>query len=105
MIEATHQVHAVHQVVRRWAALFNSHDLEEIPALFAPDALFQGFGPEPLVGREAAAGYYRPFPITRRAVDVGVLHAYAIGDEVAGGARRSEVGAARRRPGRPCGSA
>jgi hypothetical protein len=61
--------------------LFSTHDLEEIPALFAPDALFQGFGP----GREAAAGYYQPVPDYRRAVDVGVLHAYAIGDDVAGG--------------------
>jgi uncharacterized protein (TIGR02246 family) len=85
MSEATHQVDAVHQVVRRWTAAFNSHDLEEMAALFAPDALFQGFGPEPLVGREAAAGYYKAVPNYRRAVDVGVLHAYAIGDDVAGG--------------------
>jgi uncharacterized protein (TIGR02246 family) len=85
MSETAHQVDVVDQVVRRWTAAFNGHDPEEMAALFAPDALFQGFGPEPLVGREAVADYYKAVPDYRRAVDVGVLQAYAIGDDVAGG--------------------
>jgi uncharacterized protein (TIGR02246 family) len=85
MREATHQVNAVHEVVGRWTVAFNRHDLKEMAALFAPDALFQGFGPEPLVGRGAAADYYAAGPEYRRAEDVRVLHAYTIGDDVAGG--------------------
>lgn len=85
MDEARHQADAVHQVVGRWVVAFNSHNPAEMAALFASDALFQGFGPEPLVGRDAVADYYKAVPDYRRAVDVGVLHAYAIGDDVAGG--------------------
>lgn len=85
MTETKNQVHAVHQVVERWTAAFNGHNLLEMAALFAPDALFQGFGPEPLVGRDAAAHYYEAVPEYRRAEDVHVLHTYALGDDVAGG--------------------
>ncbi|RAG82170.1 DUF4440 domain-containing protein [Streptacidiphilus pinicola] len=85
MREKAQQVGSVHQMVERWTAAFNSHDLGDMAALFAPDALFQGFGPEPLVGREAVADYYEAVPDYRRAVDVNVLHAYAIGGDVAGG--------------------
>jgi uncharacterized protein (TIGR02246 family) len=85
MNQTTRQVDAVHEVVRRWTAAFNSHDLKEMAALFAQDALFQGFGPEPLVGRDAAADYYEAVPGYRRAEDVRVLHAWAVGDSVAGG--------------------
>ena len=85
MKEATHHVDAVRRVVDRWVEAFNSHNLEEMAALFAPDAVFQGFGPEPLVGREAVTDYYKAVPDYRRAVDVSVLHAYRVGEEVAGG--------------------
>jgi uncharacterized protein (TIGR02246 family) len=85
MTEAMHQVVAVDQVVARWTAAFNSHDLKEMAALFAPDAVFQGFGPAPLVGRDAAVDYYQAVPDYRSAADVSVLHAWAIGDDVAGG--------------------
>lgn len=85
MNQAKPEVDAVHEVVERWATAFNSHDLKDMAALFAPDALFQGFGPEPLVGRDAVAEYYGAVPGYRRAEDVSVLHAWAIGQEVAGG--------------------
>ena len=85
MTETTHQVDVVIELVERWAAAFNSHDLQEMAALFDPDALFQGFGPAPLVGRAAAADYYQAVPDYRRAADVRVLHTWAIGDDVAGG--------------------
>ena len=75
----------MHQVVGRWVAAFNSHNPAEMAALFASDVLFQGLGPEPLVGRDAVSDYYNAVPPYRRAVGVGVLHAYAIGDDVAGG--------------------
>jgi len=85
MTETTYPVDAVDQVVERWAAAFNSHDVRDLAALFAPDALFQGLGPAPLVGRDAAADYYRAVPDYRRAADVRVLHTWAIGEDVAGG--------------------
>ncbi|MEU1628482.1 SgcJ/EcaC family oxidoreductase [Streptomyces sp. NPDC020096] len=85
MSETTQQLDSVDQIVERWTAAFNSHNPGDMAALFAPDALFQGFGPEPLVGREAVAAYYQAVPDHRRAVDVSVLHAYAIGRDVAGG--------------------
>lgn len=75
----------MHQVVGRWVVAFNTHNPAEMAALFASDALFQGFGPEPLVGRDAVADYYKAVPDYRRAVSAGVLHAYVIGDDVAGG--------------------
>jgi uncharacterized protein (TIGR02246 family) len=78
-------VDAVDQVVGRWAAAFNSHDVRDIAALFAPDALFQGIGPAPLVGRDAAGDYYRAVPDSNRATDVRVLHTWAIGEDVLGG--------------------
>ncbi|WP_370119329.1 SgcJ/EcaC family oxidoreductase [Streptacidiphilus sp. MAP12-33] len=85
MNQSKHEVGVVHEVVERWTAAFNSRDLKGMAALFAPDALFQGFGPEPLVGRDAVAEYYGAVPNYRRAEDVSVLHAWAIGQEAAGG--------------------
>ncbi|WP_370347885.1 SgcJ/EcaC family oxidoreductase [Catenulispora sp. MAP5-51] len=85
MNQATHEVDAVREVVERWMAAFNSHDLTAMAGLFAPDALFQGFGPEPLVSRDAVAEYYGAVPGYRRAEDVSVLHAWAIGQDAAGG--------------------
>jgi uncharacterized protein (TIGR02246 family) len=85
MAEVTDQVDALDQVVERWAAAFNSHDGMRMAALFAPDALFQGFGPAPLVGRDAVAAYYQDVPDYRRAADVRVMHTWTIGDDVAGG--------------------
>jgi uncharacterized protein (TIGR02246 family) len=81
----TNAVDVLGQVVEHWTAAFNSHDLTQMAALFARDALFQGFGPEPLVGRDAAVAYYAAVPDYRRATDVRVLRAYTIGDDVAGG--------------------
>jgi uncharacterized protein (TIGR02246 family) len=85
MMDATQQVDAMTEAVDRWTAAFNNHDTREMAALFASKALFQGFGPEPLVGRDAAADYYRALPDYRRAADVRLLHTWAIGDDVAGG--------------------
>jgi uncharacterized protein (TIGR02246 family) len=85
MSDAMDRVDAVAQITKRWTAAFNNHDWEEMASLFASDALFQGFGPEPLIGRDLVAGYYEAVPSYRSAVDVSVLHAYAIGNDVAGG--------------------
>ena len=85
MNQARHEVDAVREVVERWVAAFNSHDLTAMARLFAPDALFQGFGPEPLVGRDAVAEYYGAVPGYRRAEDVSVLRTWAIGQDAAGG--------------------
>jgi hypothetical protein len=60
--EARHQADPVHQVVGRWVAAFNSHDPAEMAALFASDALFQGFGPEPWSAAMRWPITTRPFP-------------------------------------------
>lgn len=71
-------------VLDRWKAAFDGHDLDAMAALFTPDALFQGFGPEVLAGREAVRGYYADVADDRRA-DVTVLHAHTLGQGAAGG--------------------
>ena len=85
MSEAVKQADAVEQVVDRWVAGFNGHNPDALAAMFAADAIFQGFGPAPLVGREAVADYYKAVPDYRRAEDVRVIHAYRIGEDVVGG--------------------
>lgn len=76
---------AMHEVLDRWTAAFNSHRMDEITDLFTADALFQGFGPEVLSGQKAVRGYYEAVPEYRGADDVSVLDSYEIGDQVAGG--------------------
>jgi uncharacterized protein (TIGR02246 family) len=76
---------AMHEVLDRWTAAFNSHQTEAMAELFAADALFQGFGLEVLSGQAAVRGYYEAVPEYRSAVDVSVLHSYEIGDQVTGG--------------------
>jgi uncharacterized protein (TIGR02246 family) len=76
---------AIHEVLDRWTAAFNSHQMDAMTDLFTADALFQGFGPEVLSGQKAVRGYYEAVPEYRSADDVSVLHSYEIGDQVAGG--------------------
>jgi uncharacterized protein (TIGR02246 family) len=71
-------------VLERWKAAFDGHRLDAMADLFTPDALFQGFGPAPVEGREKIRAYYAAVPADRTA-DVTVLHGYRIGEEVAGG--------------------
>ena len=75
---------SMHEVLRRWKAAFDGHQVDVMADLFTPDALFQGFGPEVLVGRDAVRGYYEAVPDNRSA-DATVLHTYTIGEQVAGG--------------------
>jgi uncharacterized protein (TIGR02246 family) len=75
---------AMEELLGRWKAAFDGHDVDGMASLFAEDALFQGFGAEVLVGREAVRGYYAAVPANRSA-DVTPLHAYTLGEEVAGG--------------------
>jgi uncharacterized protein (TIGR02246 family) len=72
------------EVVDRWKTAFDGHRGDDMADLFTSDALFQGFGPEPVAGREAVRAYYAAVPDDRTA-DVTVLHSYAIGAQVAGG--------------------
>lgn len=72
------------EAVSRWKAAFDGHRLDEMAALFTPDALFQGFGPETTAGREKVRAYYEAVAEGRWA-DVGEIRGYRIGDEVAGG--------------------
>jgi uncharacterized protein (TIGR02246 family) len=76
---------AIHEVLDRWTAAFNSHQADAMTDLFTADVLFQGFGPEVLSGQIAVRGYYEAVPDYRRAEDVTVLHSYEIGDQVTGG--------------------
>ena len=71
-------------VLGQWKTAFDSHRTDVMASLFMPDALFQGFGPTVISGREAIRGYYDAVPDDRSA-DVTILHAYAIGEQTAGG--------------------
>jgi uncharacterized protein (TIGR02246 family) len=74
----------MHAALAGWKAAFDSHDPDAMAALFTPDALFQGFGPEPTAGRDAVRAYYEAVPADRTA-DGEVLHTYVVGEDVAGG--------------------
>jgi uncharacterized protein (TIGR02246 family) len=68
----------------RWKAAFDGHHVAAMAELFTTDALFQGFGPEVLVGRDAVRAYYEAVPDDRTA-DVTVIATYGIGEQAAGG--------------------
>ncbi|MEV6131374.1 nuclear transport factor 2 family protein [Streptomyces violaceusniger] len=74
----------LHEVLGRWQAAFDGHQTDAMADLFTPDALFQGFGPETISGRDAVRGYYAAVPDYRRA-HLGNVHGYRIGEHVAGG--------------------
>jgi ketosteroid isomerase-like protein len=74
----------MHEILKRWKAAFDGHQVDVMADLFTSDALFQGFGPEVISGRDAVRGYYEAVPDYRRA-DVTELHSYTIGEQVAGG--------------------
>ncbi|MFD7406021.1 YybH family protein [Streptomyces sp. NPDC059866] len=76
--------HPMHEVLARWKAAFDSHQPDVMAELFTSDALFQGFGPVVVAGRDAVRAYYEAVADDRRA-DVTVLHTYSLGDRVAGG--------------------
>jgi uncharacterized protein (TIGR02246 family) len=71
-------------VLGQWKAAFDGHETDVIANLFTPDAVFQGFGPAVIVGREAIRGYYDAVP-SNRSADLTIVHTYAIGEDVAGG--------------------
>jgi uncharacterized protein (TIGR02246 family) len=72
------------ETLDRWKAAFDGHHTDAMAALFTTDALFQGFGPEVLVGRDAVRAYYEAVPDDRTA-DVTVIATYGIGEQAAGG--------------------
>lgn len=72
------------EILDRWKAAFDGHQLDAMADLFTPDALFQGFGPKVVAGRDAVRAYYEAVPDDRSA-DVTVLSTYTIGEQVAGG--------------------
>ncbi|MFJ1996260.1 SgcJ/EcaC family oxidoreductase [Streptomyces asiaticus] len=74
----------MHQVLTRWQAAFDGHRTDAMADLFTPDALFQGFGPETVSGRDAVRDYYEAVPDYRRA-HLGDVRGYRIGERVAGG--------------------
>jgi uncharacterized protein (TIGR02246 family) len=71
-------------ILGRWKIAFDAHQTDVMANLFTSDAVFQGFGPTVISGREAVRHYYDAVPDDRSA-DVTVLHTYTIGSEVAGG--------------------
>jgi uncharacterized protein (TIGR02246 family) len=71
-------------VLERWKVAFDGHDVDAMASLFTPDALFQGFGPSVIAGREAIRDYYDAVPADRIA-DVTILHTYTIDQHTAGG--------------------
>ncbi|GAB3959767.1 hypothetical protein GCM10029978_007500 [Actinoallomurus acanthiterrae] len=76
--------HPMHAALAGWTAAFDGHDPDAMAELFTADALFQGFGPEPTVGRDAVRAYYKAVPLDRTARGK-VLHTYTLGEDVAGG--------------------
>jgi uncharacterized protein (TIGR02246 family) len=71
-------------ILGRWKIAFDGHQTGVMAGLFTPDALFQGFGPTVISGREAVQEYYDAVPDDRTA-DVTILYTYMIGEDVAGG--------------------
>jgi uncharacterized protein (TIGR02246 family) len=71
-------------ILSRWKIAFDGHQTDVMAGLFTPDALFQGFGPTVISGREAVREYYDAVPDGRTA-DVTILHTYTIGEDMAGG--------------------
>jgi uncharacterized protein (TIGR02246 family) len=74
----------VDDILGHWKIAFDGHETEVMASLFTPDALFQGFGPSVIFGREGVREYYDAVPDDRTA-DVTILHTYAIGEDVSGG--------------------
>jgi uncharacterized protein (TIGR02246 family) len=74
----------MHDVLDRWKTAFDGHETDVLAGLFTPDAVFQGFGPTVISGRQAIRGYYDAVPDNRSA-DVTILHTYTIGEQTAGG--------------------
>jgi uncharacterized protein (TIGR02246 family) len=74
----------MHDVLDRWNAAFDGHETDVLAGLFTPDAVFQGFGPTVISGRQAIRGYYDAVPDNRSA-EVTILHTYTIGEQTAGG--------------------
>jgi uncharacterized protein (TIGR02246 family) len=74
----------MHDLLGRWKVAFDGHKTGVMASLFTTDAVFLGFGPAVISGREVIRGYFEAVPDNRSA-DVAILHVYAIGEEVAGG--------------------
>jgi uncharacterized protein (TIGR02246 family) len=72
------------EVLDRWKAAFDGHQVDAMADLFTTEALFQGFGPEVVSGRDAVRAYYTAVPADRTA-DITALTTYTIGEQVAGG--------------------
>jgi uncharacterized protein (TIGR02246 family) len=71
-------------VLDRWKAAFDGHQPDAMADLFTTDALFQGFGPAVVTGRDAVRAYYAAVPANRSA-EVALVAGYLVGEEVAGG--------------------
>jgi ketosteroid isomerase-like protein len=56
-------------LLRRWSEAIARRNLDEISALFAPDAVFVATAPAPLIGRQQIRAYYEGAPagLTARA--------------------------------------
>ena len=65
-------------VLERWKAAFDGHRPDAMAELFTDDALFLGFLPEPVAGREAVRAYYEAVPPGRTA-EVRILRTYTLG--------------------------
>jgi len=71
-------------LLSRWKTAFNNRDTAAIVALFAHDALFQGLGPDLLVGSAAIRNYYENVPLHVKA-SVSGPEAHGISAETACG--------------------
>jgi uncharacterized protein (TIGR02246 family) len=67
-----------------WKRAFDTHNLDEMAALFTEDARFQGFAPRVLSGRAEVRAYYEAVPAGRVA-EFEVLSEYEMAAGVFGG--------------------
>ncbi|MET9603616.1 SgcJ/EcaC family oxidoreductase [Streptomyces sp. NPDC006512] len=71
-------------ILEEWRAAFDAHKADEITALFAEDALFQGLSPQLLEGRAQIRTYYENVPPGTTAA-VEVLHSRTVAADALAG--------------------
>ena len=76
----TPALEALQALIERWRVAFDQRDQAALEEVLAPEVLFQGMGPQLLVGRQAVLEYYARIRATVRA-QARVLEALPIGED------------------------
>ncbi|RSS80374.1 SgcJ/EcaC family oxidoreductase [Streptomyces sp. WAC06614] len=75
---------ALAEILGAWRTAFDAHRVDDIVALFADDALFQGLSPQLLEGTAQIRTYYEHVPAGMTA-EVEVLRSRTVGPEAVAG--------------------